>query len=105
VFGTLIHLITGKIEFKDEKHGIYAWYEINSPDKGKGRPRDYFVGEIRKDGVVVSKMFGNYMGYIDFDEKRYWDIRQMHNFEITGADLLKDALPSDCRNRQDSIKL
>jgi hypothetical protein len=105
LFGTLIHLITGKIEFNDEQNGITAWYEINSPDKGKNRPKDYIVGEIRKDGVVVSKLFGTYFGYIDFDGQRYWDIRRMQNFDMLCADLAKEALPSDCRNRLDSIKL
>lgn len=44
-------------------------------------------------------MFGTYMGYIDFDGQRYWDIRKMQNFEIIGADLQTEALPSDCRSR------
>ena len=105
VFGTLTHLITGRIEFTDEQNGISAWYEINSPDRGKGKAKDYFVGEIKKDGIVVSRLFGTYMGYIDFDNKRYWDIRHMYNYEIICADLSKEALASDCRNRQDSIKL
>lgn len=98
-------MITGKIEFNDEQNGIYAWYEINSPDRGKNRPKDYIIGEIRKDGVVVSKLFGTYFGYLDFDGERYWDIRRMQNFDMMCADLTKEALPSDCRNRQDSIKL
>lgn len=98
-------MITGKIEFTDEKNGIYAWYEINSPNRGRGKAKDYFIGEIRKNGVVVSKISGTYMGYVDFDGQRYWDIRHMHNHEIICADLLKEALRSDCRNRGDSIGL
>lgn len=98
-------MITGRIELTDEQNGITAFYEINSPDRGKGKAKDYFVGEIRQHGKVVSKMFGTYMGYIDFDSRRYWDIRRMNNFEIRCADLTKEALPSDCRNREDSIKL
>jgi len=105
VFGTLIHLITGKIEFTDELNGITAFYEINSPNRGRGKAMDYMVGEIRKNGVLVSKMFGTYMGYIDFDGQRYWDIRHMQNFEIKCADLHKEAIASDCRNRIDSIAL
>jgi len=98
-------LICGKCEFNDEKNGIQAWYEINSPQKGRGKARDYFVGEIKKDGKVVSKLFGTYMGYIDFDRQRYWDIREMHNFAVIDTDLKTEALPSDCRNRIDSLKL
>ncbi len=73
LFGTLIHLVCGKIEFEDKKNGLTAWYEISAEKK---RPLDYFVGEIAKDNKVVSKMYGTYMGYIDFDGIRYWDVRE-----------------------------
>lgn len=39
VWGTLVHLVCGKIEFKDEKNGLTAWYHIDSLKK---KPRDYF---------------------------------------------------------------
>jgi len=35
-----------------------------------------------KDGRVVSKMFGNQMGYIDFDGMRYWDVRDQTNYRV-----------------------
>jgi hypothetical protein len=43
LFGTLIHLVCGKIEFEDKKNGITAWYEISAEKK---RPLDYFIGEV-----------------------------------------------------------
>ena len=42
----------------------------------KKNPVDYFKGEILHNGVPVNQIYGNYMGYADFDGVRYWDIRQ-----------------------------
>ena len=39
-------------------------------------------GEILKDGVKVSELNGSYMGYLEFDGKRYWDVRRMMNFDL-----------------------
>jgi hypothetical protein len=77
VWGTLVHLPCGRVNFKDPKNGLTGWYEINSVKK---KPKDYFRGEIIKEGEVVSKMYGNYMGYIDFDGVRYWDVRDQTNY-------------------------
>lgn len=72
VWGNLVHLICGRVDFVDKKNGLTAWYEINSVAR---KPKDYFQGEIIMDGQVVSKLYGNQMGYIDFDGVRYWDVR------------------------------
>jgi hypothetical protein len=114
LFGTLNHLLTGRCEFKDEKNGISAWYEIGSVKK---KPKDYFGGEILKDGEVVCKIFGNYMGYIDIDDKRYWDVRDccegfepvpIPQKELSNPDRLGSlpiVLPSDATKRIDSLAL
>lgn len=53
---------------------------------------------------MVSKIYGNEMGYIDFDGKRYWDVRDQTNHWITGSDMGKlSTLGSDYRNRIDII--
>jgi hypothetical protein len=39
------------------------------------RPSDYFSGEILRNGKKVSNILGTYLGFIEFDEVRYWDIR------------------------------
>ena len=75
LFGTLIHNLCGVCKFTDEKNGIEAQYNIGGA--GRKYPKDYFVGEIKQHGKVVSKMFGSYMGYIDFDGVRWWDGRRM----------------------------
>ena len=43
------------------------------------------------------------MGYIEFDGQRYWDERRQTNYQIHGTPL-ELALPSDWRNRIDTIK-
>ena len=80
LWGTLIHNLTGTCNFVDEKNGIEAYYTFG--EAGRKYPKDYFAGEIKKDGVVVSKIFGSFMGYVDFDGVRFWDGRRMQNFEI-----------------------
>ncbi len=33
-------------------------------------------------GKRVSKIYGSYMGYIEFDNKRYWDYEHMLPFQL-----------------------
>ena len=104
LWGTLIHNLTGTCNFVDEKNGIEAYYTFG--EAGRKYPKDYFVGEIKKDGVVVSKIFGSFMGYVDFDGVRFWDGRRMQNFEILPVDPRNAlTLTSDARNRIDSVAL
>ena len=46
----------------------------------KGKPKDYIHGDVIHNDEVVSKLSGSYMSHIDFDDIRYWDIR--NNFPI-----------------------
>ena len=39
VWGNLVHLICGRVDFTDKKNGLTGWYEINSV---KRKPKDYF---------------------------------------------------------------
>ena len=77
--GQLTHLICGRCDFKDDTNDVTGWYEINSV---KGKPKDYFQGEIYHKGVLVSKLYGNQMGYIDFDGVRYWDVREQTDYKV-----------------------
>ena len=95
----MIHAMRGTSEFKDEQNGITAEYTFETK---KGR--DYFVGHIKKNGVVVSKLSGSYMGYIEFDGVRYWDVRRMRNFGIIEEPKEK-CINSDWRNRSDTQAL
>jgi hypothetical protein len=49
-------------------------------------------------------VFGNYMGYLDFDGERYWDARHMDNYEVNDLPL-RESLTSDSRNRPDIVEL
>ena len=102
LFGTLIHNLCGVCTFTDEKNGIVASYNLGGA--GRKWAKDYFVGEIKQHGKVVSKMFGSIMGYIEFDGERWWDGRRMQNYEMSSADPKTNfTLISDCKNRIDSI--
>lgn len=104
LWGTLIHNLTGTCNFVDEMHGIEASYTFGTA--GRKYPRDYFTGEIKRDGEVVSKIFGSFMGYVDFDGVRYWDGRRMQNFEILPIDPKQGVcLASDARKRIDTVAL
>lgn len=48
LWGTLIHNLTGKCVFTDEENGIEAEYTFGSA--GRRYAKDYFTGEIKKDG-------------------------------------------------------
>jgi len=72
--GTLYNHCHGKVEFNDAKHGLYGFYEIG---KVKKRSQEYFEGAVFKGDQKVSDVFGNYAGYMDFDDKRYYDLREI----------------------------
>ena len=59
-----------------------------------------------QEGQVVSKISGNYCGYVDFDGVRYFDIREVdavyHKFKSAPS---KETLPSDSTKRKDAIQL
>jgi hypothetical protein len=55
-------------------------------------------------GQKMSDVYGNYLGFIDFDGKRYWDIREQYIYPVQGKPLEK-SLPSDSRKRPDCIEL
>jgi|TARA_B110000285_G_scaffold191456_1_gene219253 hypothetical protein len=64
----------GKVEFHDKANKIYGYYEIG---KVKNKRQEYFEGAIYSNDRKVCDVFGNYAGYIDFDDKRYFDIREI----------------------------
>ena len=49
-------------------------YEIG---KVKKKTQDYFEGHILKDGNHVCSVSGNYMGYMNFNNDRYYDAREV----------------------------
>lgn len=58
---------------------ISATLSIGSVRK---KPTDYIEGEIIYKNKIVSKMYGSYMGFLEFDGKRYWDSRYVLPFRM-----------------------
>ncbi len=58
-------------------------------------------GEILKDGKRISEITGNYLGYLDFDNVRYWDGRAKDQVYVEMAGEATDALPSQGSKRTD----
>lgn len=99
LWGTMTRQITGKQEFKDETNHIHAYIET-----GAKSTQDYIKGKISMFGQEIYDIKGNYNGYIDFNKKRYWDIRETKAFEVRpGPNSMK--LESDSRNRSDLLAL
>lgn len=46
------------------------------------RPTDYFEGHIMEKDKKISKFYGTYCGFLDFDGVRYWDGRYIQGFKI-----------------------
>jgi len=101
--GTLYNHCHGKVEFNDYENGLYGFYEIGNVKK---RSQEYFEGAVFKNKNKVSDVFGNYAGYMDFGEKRYYDLREVKQIYHKYDDLLEQrCLPSDSTKRNDLILL
>ena len=113
IFGTLAHQIRGTTIYTDEVNGIQAELKFGSVKK---KAKDYFSGVIRMRAanntnvwVDVTQIRGTYLGWIEFDSVRYWDLRETVVQSVEGVPLENEShefvLPSDCRLRTDSIEL
>lgn len=47
-----------------------------------GRASDYFEGNLMVGGKKVCKVHGSYLSFINFDEVRYWDYREVRPFKM-----------------------
>ena len=70
------------------------------------KTQDYVTGRIEVNGRKEVDIYGNYMGFVDFNKQRYWDIRDMDQvwFPIEAIPTRK-SLESDSLKRIDSITL
>lgn len=92
----------GNIQFEDVTNGITGYLNIGEERR---RPKDYFSGRIEQHGMVVCESIsGNYMGYADFDNERFLDIREPNNYKITDLPL-EQCLDSEARKRCDLREL
>jgi len=72
-FGTARHESVGDLTFKDEKHGFELTLKMGSILK---KPSDYFQGEIKLNNIILSKAYGSFVSFVEFDNIRYYDIRE-----------------------------
>lgn len=113
MIGTCHHILHGDFEFMDKKNGLRGIVNVGKVNR---KPKDYMTGRIEKLNdvtgeweVVCSEIKGTYMGYMDFDGERLFDIR------ATEQDLEHKPLPlesvnplclkSDSRHRSDLQEL
>ena len=101
--GNMGHQLTGKITFVDEANQVEGYYE---PGTYRLKTQDYVCGQIKVRGKKVSDIYGNYMGFVDFDKKRYWDIRETEKIWFPIVKLTQEqTLMSDSDKRIDSNTL
>lgn len=62
------------------------------------RPQDYFRGDIKVENRTVSSIYGTYLGFVDFNGRRYWDAREQTIFKMKQSNIV---LPSDASFRPD----
>jgi len=96
-FGTIRQESTGTITFKDQKNGFELALKLDSVKK---KPSDYFQAEIKLKNISVSKVYGSFCGFIEFNGIRYWDIRE--NFDVSLIEPQKQ-LPSSALYREDRM--
>lgn len=99
MFGRTKHETLGDIQFVDKANDIVCTLKIG---KVKKRPTDFLEGEIKVTGKVVSRVFGSYLGFLDFDGVRYWDVK--HHLPYKNY-IKKSNLYSDHSHRQDKYNL
>jgi len=99
LLGTTVHQTIGNMEFIDEENRIHCNIQFG---KVKKRPSDYIEGVITVNGEPVSTVRGTYMGYIEIDDKRYFDYRYTQPFECRQE---KSPLMSDFQYRPDKALL
>jgi len=72
-WGTIKHESLGEIVYKDLKYGYECVLKFSSVKK---KPSDFFSGEIKLKNIVVCKVYGSYLSFMDFNNIRYWDLRE-----------------------------
>jgi hypothetical protein len=96
---TMRHETIGDIEITDVKNNLQCLITIGSVRK---KPTDYVEGVIVQNKTkLVSKLYGSYLGYFEFDGVRYWDIRDNFYYPL----MVKKMLPSDSDMRPDLVLL
>mmetsp|Transcript_26456 Transcript_26456/g.47471 ORF Transcript_26456/g.47471 Transcript_26456/m.47471 type:complete len:609 (-) Transcript_26456:1698-3524(-) len=96
--GTMRHESCGVLSFRDAANRLECDVRIGEVS---GKPTDYLEGFIMQDGKVISHLTGTYLGYLEFDSRRYWDLRHSSTYKIE----FDANLPSDSELRPDLVSL
>ncbi len=87
IFGTLHHQIRGTVIYTDQQNGIQAELKYGNIKK---KAKDYFSGVIRHRAantvdkwIDLIQIKGTYLGWIEFDGIRYWDLRETKTQEVS----------------------
>mmetsp|Transcript_19660 Transcript_19660/g.40028 ORF Transcript_19660/g.40028 Transcript_19660/m.40028 type:complete len:458 (+) Transcript_19660:237-1610(+) len=101
-WGDVIQEVLGEYVFRDLKNDLACSLFLNTT---KHLPSDVFIGSIdkvNKDGEPIEQVCdadGSFLGFLDFDNKRYWEYK--HKDCRTEHVLDPLPLPSDSRFRKD----
>mmetsp|Transcript_39699 Transcript_39699/g.77698 ORF Transcript_39699/g.77698 Transcript_39699/m.77698 type:complete len:448 (+) Transcript_39699:36-1379(+) len=110
-WGEMHHECVGTQTFEDAKNKIRCRITFGNPEGKRGLPTDFFEGCIErydpanpeKEGTqVLSNVDGSWVGFVDFDKVRYWDVRTCEKMSMCKP---RNLLPSDSCFRSDSIAL
>ena len=109
MIGDAYHNQYNKLVFADDKNGLVGKLNLGHEEDKLG---DYCSGHIETtDGqVVVENITGTWMGYLDIDGERWFDLREQPNDLPDLTPLPFDSrnplcLESDCRLRADFIEI
>lgn len=97
LYGTMVRQVVGRQDYKDETNHITAYIET-----GAKKVQDYLKGSISQYGQEIYSINGNYNGFLEFNDERYWDIRETKIYDIIPSSA-ETTLPSDSRCRLDLI--
>jgi len=97
--GTIRHESLGETTFKDLTHGFECTIKYGSAKK---KPSDFFSCEIKLKDIKVCSVLGSYLSFIEFNDVRYWDIRE--NVPVKSYDVPCQPQSSSI-NREDRILL
>jgi len=89
----------GKVHFEDSL-GMTCDILIGGTTE---HPTDYLEGTIKGPrGDVLGNLSGTYLGYLDIDGERFWDMRQVPHLDFPrGLERFPNTLPSDSVMRGD----
>mmetsp|Transcript_38151 Transcript_38151/g.89931 ORF Transcript_38151/g.89931 Transcript_38151/m.89931 type:complete len:438 (+) Transcript_38151:138-1451(+) len=104
-WGQMHHECLGEQLFTDDANGIRCIITY-APEGRKGVPTDYFQGVIERydprnadaEGQMVCSVEGSWVGFVDFDRVRYWDVRTTTKLGVAPP---SRTLLSDSRHRAD----